>query len=306
MVYDVIIIGAGPAGITAGVYVARKGLKVLLLHNSPSQTTKASRVDNWPGEFDISGLQLMDKLQGYLKNFAVEIAGDVEVSGLVGVADENVYKVVGKERQGFNSKAVIIATGAKQRTLGIAGEKELAGKGVAYCSVCDAPFFVDKQVAIVGGGNAGLLAVLDLAKYAKKVCLFEAQPSLQADQVLVKQAQATGKLEIFTQAKIKQILGKDKVEAIVFEQQGKTFQQPMEGVFIEIGIKPNSDFLKGFVALNEKAEIQVDPLTLVTSKKGVFACGDVCSASVFKQLIVAAGQGAVAGLSAFKYLSEKT
>ncbi|MDD5750136.1 MAG: FAD-dependent oxidoreductase [Candidatus Pacebacteria bacterium] len=301
--HDLIIIGGGPAGITAGIYAARKKLNTLLItRDFFGQIGSTGRVDNWPGEMAVSGMVLMQKLEKHLRGFEIEIKTNEKVFAIESRPGGSFSLRTDKNAE-YAGKALIIATGRSARKLNIEGEKEFLGKGLSYCSICDAPFFKDKQVAVIGGGNAGFEAALDLAKYAKKVFIFDNGSRFSADELLQTEAKDTGIIDALLNTELRRIEGKGKVQAIVYENlvDRKVFQQPMEGVFAQIGSLAASEFLGKLVKLNKSKEISVNPLTMETSRKGIFAPGD-CNDTKFKQMIVAAGQGAVAALSAYEYL----
>ena len=304
LIYDLIIIGGGPAGITAGIYAARKKLNTLLITKDFfGQIAKTGQIDNWPGEMNVSGMFLMQKLEKHLKQFPIEIK---EAIRIVGVKQEDgLFGVQTEKGEQIKSKTVIVATGRNARMLGTEGEQEFLGKGLSYCSICDAPFFKDKQVLVVGGGNAGFEAALDLARYAKKVFLFEKSQKISADEMLQEQTKATHKVEILLETELVKIEGQGKVQAIVYKDQKsqKTFQQPMDGVFVQVGSAPATGFLAGLVEFNENNAIKVNPKTLQTSQEGIFAAGD-CNDSKYKQMIIAAGQGASAALSVYDFLQK--
>ena len=215
------------------------------------------------------------------------------------VRTENDIKYVGK--------ALIVATGRTARKLGIKGEEEFLGRGLSYCAVCDGPFFKDKQVVVVGAGNAGFETALDLAKYAKKVFIFEKSGNIRADELLQSEVRNNTKIEILLQTDLQKVEGRGKVQSITYKDltEQKIFQQPMDGVFSQIGGSPVTDFLGSQLKLNKNREIIVNHLTMETSQKGVFAAGD-CNDTKFKQMIIAAGQGAVAALSVYEYLQSPT
>ncbi len=319
MLYDLIIIGGGSAGITAGIYAARKKLNALIIAKDFfGQAGKTGQIDNWPGEMAISGIALMQKLEKHLKSFPIEIkTGQKVVSVRMSLKGTECllvkrhsvpsapFTVQTENGESFMSKAVIVATGRNARTLGVEGEQDFVGKGLSFCSVCDAPFFKDKQVAVVGGGNAGFETALDLAKYAKKIFIFEKSPKVLADEMLQEQAKATGKIEILLEKELIKIEGQRKVQAIIYKdiKTQKTFQQPMNGIFVHIGSVPATGFLGKLVDFNKNNEIKVHSKILQTSQKGIFAAGD-CNNLKWKQMIIAAGQGAVAALSAYEYLNK--
>ena len=309
--YDLIIIGGGPAGITAGIYAARKKLNTLLLTKDFfGQIGSTGRVDNWPGEMGIGGMALMQKLEKHLREFSIEIKTGqkiVEVARQLpsGSCRATSFRVRVESGEKYQSKSLIVASGRQSQELGVEGEKEFLGKGLSHCSVCDAPFFKDKQVAVVGGGNAGFETALDLAKFAKKVFLLERCPQPLADEILQEQAKANAKIEVLLNVELQKIEGQAMVQSIVYKDlaSGKSFQQPMEGVFAQIGSLPTTDFLGKLVKLNKNKEIKVSPLTMETSQKAIFAAGD-CNDTKYKQMITAAGQGSVAALSVYEYLQK--
>lgn len=302
--FDLIIIGGGPAGITAGIYAARKKLNALLITKDFfGQIAKTGTVENWPGEVSISGIALMQKLEKHLKQFPIEIKTGEKV--VVVKKSEQGFLVQTENNNKFLAKSLIIATGRNARTLGIEGEQDFVGKGLSYCSICDAPFFKGKQVAVVGGGNAAFETALDLAKYAEKIYIFEKSAKLTADEILQEQVKAAGKAEILLEKELVKIEGKGKVEKIAYKdlKTKKIFQKPLDGVFVQIGSVPATGFLGKLVDFNEKNEIKVNPKTLQASLEGVFAAGDVIDAPR-KQLIIAAGEGAKAALAAYDYLQK--
>lgn len=318
MLYDLIIIGGGPAGVTAGIYASRKRLNVLVIAKDFfGQISKTGQVDNWPGDMAISGMALALKLEKHLKSFPIEIkAGQKVVSVKDGVLEvteslrgrsdsvtSTLFTVQVESGEKFGAKSLIIATGRNAKTLGIEGEQDFVGKGLSYCSICDAPFFRDRQVAVFGGGNAGFETALDLIKYAKKVFIFEKSDRILADEALVEKAKTTGKIEICLRTEILKIEGQGKVQSIIYKDLAldKALQQPMDGIFVQIGSVPATGFLGKAVDFNEKNEIKVDSQTLEASVKGIFAAGD-CNNTKWKQAIIASGQGAVAALSVYEFL----
>jgi len=300
--YDLIIIGGGPAGITAGIYSARKKIKTLLVTKDfVGQAGKTSEVDNYPGLPKITGPDLMKKFENHLKNFEIEIQ---EGEKVVRVKKEKEYFLVKTEKgKEFKSRVLIVATGSDPRPLEVPGEKEFISKGVSYCSICDAPLFRDKAVAVIGGGNSGFEAALDLSKYAKRIFIFERSGRISADEFLQEQVKKEKKIEIHLNKEIKEIEGRDKVEDLRYQdtETGKTYQVPIDGVFIQIGSIPVTSFLKGLCELNKRDEIKVDFETYETSCPGLFAAGDINNGR-WKQVIVAAGEGCKAALAAYEYL----
>ncbi|PJA01266.1 thioredoxin-disulfide reductase [bacterium (Candidatus Gribaldobacteria) CG_4_10_14_0_2_um_filter_33_15] len=301
-IYDLIIIGGGPAGITAGIYAARKRLRTLVLTKDfIGQVGKTSQIDNYPGFFGIFGLELIKKFEEHLKKFEIDILEGEEIIKVEKKGENFLVKT--KQKKEFLARAIIIATGRDPRPLEVEGEKEFIGKGVSYCSICDAPFFKDKSAAVIGGGNSGFEAALDLTKYAKRIFIFEKSDKIIADEILQEQASEEKKIEIHLNKEIKKIEGRGKVQAIIYDdlKTGKTFQVPIHGVFIQIGSIPATSFIKELVEFNEMDEIKVNFETCETSMPGIFAAGDV-NEGKDKQIVLAAGEGARAALNAYEYI----
>ena len=302
-IYDLIIIGGGPAGITAGIYAARQSLNTLLITKEfgGQVARKAVAIENYPGFGQISGLELIQKFEKHLKEFRIKIKNDSVVK-IKKVGQFFLVNTEGKNQ--FEAKAVIVTSGADPRPLEVPGEKEFIGRGVSYCSVCDGPLFKDKTVAVIGGGNAGFETALFLSNIAKKIYILEFNPSVRADKVLQERVKKTGKVEIITSAILKKIKGSQFVDSIVYEEgnTGKEKTLLIDGVFVEIGLQPSASFVKDLVDFNERDEIVVDFETCQTKTPGLFAAGDV-NAGHFKQIITACGEGAKAALAAYEYLS---
>jgi thioredoxin-disulfide reductase len=304
-VWDLIIIGGGPAGITAGIFAGRQKLTTLLITKEfgGQINWKAVNIENYPGFPEISGKELISKFVEHLKKYPVEIL----LEGVTKVKKENeLFKVVTEKNNLFFSKAVILAVGAKPRVLEIKGEKEFLGKGVSYCPVCDGYFFKEKQVAVIGGGNAGFESALFLSQIVKKIYILDFSETPKADKELQERVKNTKKVEFIGGVKIKEIKGKNFVEGVIYEEikTKKEFILPASGVFIHVGIVPQSYLVEGLVDLNERKEIKVNPETLETKTPGLFSAGD-CSEGKFKQIVIATGQGAKAALYAFEYLKNK-
>lgn len=298
--YDVAILGAGPAGITAAVYCARKQLKLLMLtENVGGQALLSSAVENYLGYDYISGADLVAKFEEHLKRFSVETV--YQPAAKIEPSEKN-FRVTAKDGSSYSAKAVIVATGKIPRELGAKGEKEFRGRGVTYCATCDAPLFAGKDVAVVGGGNSGLDAVTQLMAISPKVYLIEAGSKLLADQAYVSKARAAPNVEILLDTRIIEINGDVLVESVKVENDKTEKQRVLRvgGVFVEIGLLPNSTPAAGFLELNKRGEIVVDNAGR-TSRAGVFAAGDVTNVPD-KQIIVAAGEGAKAALSTYEYL----
>jgi len=301
--YDLIIIGGGPAGISAGIYAARKKINTLLITKDfIGQTGMAFFVENYPGFEGILGIELMERFKKHLKKFKIEIK-EIGVKKIRKV--ENKFIVQTGKRENFISKAIILASGRDPRPLEVSGEKELIGRGVSYCPTCDMPFFKNKEIAVIGGGNAGFNAAIEATKYGNKVYILEFSPKVIADEIIQERAEKTGKITVILNAEVKKILGKNEVQGLVYQdrisQKEKTLD--IQGIFIMIGEIPATDYIKGLVDFNEKDEIIVDPKNLQTKTPGLFAAGDVTDVRD-KQIIVASGEGAKAALSAYEYLQK--
>jgi thioredoxin-disulfide reductase len=304
MTYDLIIIGGGPAGITAGIYDARKKIKTLLITKDfIGQVAKTAEVENYPGFKKISGIDLTKKLEAHLREFEIEIREGEKVKKIRKKGKN--FEVNTAEGKNFEAKSIIIATGGDPRPLEVPGEKEFIGKGVSYCSTCDAPFFKEKKVAVIGGGNTGFEATLDLEKYAKKILIFERSDKVTADEILQEKVKSLGKVEILLNKEVKEIKGERNIDSLLYQDKisQKSERIPIDGVFVQIGSVPATAFVKSLVDFNEKDEIKIDTKTCATSTPGIFAAGDVTDIK-YKQIIIAAGEGAKAALSAYEYLQK--
>lgn len=301
--YDLIIIGGGPAGITAGIYAARQKMNTLLITKDfgGQLVRKAGLIENYPGFEQISGSDLIEKFEKHLRKQKIAIELD-QVSRVEKRA--NNFSVLTEGKNKFESKTVIIASGADPRQLEVPGEKEFIGRGVSYCTYCDAPLFSNKTVAVIGGGNSGFEAAITLAKWAKKIYILESGENIRADLENQEQAKKCGKIEIITGATLKEIKGDKFINLIIYQKtkNGQEIYLPVDGVFVEIGYQPATSFVKGLVEFNEKDEIVVDFETGQTKTPGLFAVGD-CNTGKYKQIVTAAGEGAKAALAAYDYLS---
>lgn len=302
MIYDLIIIGGGPAGITAGIYAARETLNVLLITKGfgGQLTRKSVAIENYPGLPEIAGIDLIQKFEEHFKKFKVETKID-RVSELKKQGE--IFEVITQDKNQYKTRSVIIASGANPRFLEVPGEKEFIGKGVSYCTTCDAPMFTDKIVAVVGGGNAGFEAALALTDYAKKIYIFEYSSELAADEDNQKTAKASEKVEVLTDVAIKQIKGEKFVNSVIYQDRKTKEERALEvqGVFVEIGSIPATSFANSWVEFDERGEIIADARTCETHTPGIFAAGDVTNTK-YKQIIIAAAQGAKAALTAHKWL----
>jgi alkyl hydroperoxide reductase subunit F len=304
--YDTIIVGAGPAGAAAAVYAARKRLRTLLITlDFGGQSLVSDSIENWIGEITITGKELAEKLRKH-----VEAQKDVEIKleekvTAVSQARGCIFEVKTDTGNAYQAKTVIVASGGRHKHLKVPGEDRLEGQGVAYCSTCDAPFFLDRDVAVVGGGNSALETVIDLAPYARQIYLLIRGDQPKGDPAMQEKIAKLSQLQILTHAEVQEILGDQSVRGLRYQdrQTGKMQKLAVTGVFVAIGSIPNSDIIQGLVDTNQAGEILVDHKTAQTSRKGVFAAGDVTS-DPFKQNNISAGDGVRAALSAYHYIMD--
>lgn len=298
---DVTVIGGGPAGVAAAIYAVRKGLKVTLVADRiGGQVKDTMAIENLISVPKTTGPELSDNLHKHLQDYDITVREHFRVDSIEKGAIKKVHLSSGES---IETRTIILATGAKWRELGVPGEKENIGSGVAYCPHCDGPFFKGKDVAVIGGGNSGIEAALDLAAIVKNVTVFEFAPKLNADQVLIDQAKKRDNITILTNVATKQIVAEGgKVTAIEYENRESkdVAQLDLNGVFVQIGLVPNSGFLKDLVELTKFGEIVIDE-RCQTSEEGIYACGDVTTVP-YKQIVIAMGEGAKAGLTAADYL----
>lgn len=298
MILDLIIIGAGPAGITASVYAARKKMDFLVLTKDiGGQAIWSSDVENYPGYQFITGPDLMIKFQEHMEKYGIQVKEEEEVIELEKKGNL-VYIKTTKET--YKAKTAIIAAGKKAKEIGVPGEKEYKNKGVAYCVTCDGPLFAEKDVAVVGGGNSALDAAIQMMNIANKVYLINITDKFSGDSIMQEKVKNNPKVKILHNTRVESITGDKFVKGINIDTQGRRDALDVKGVFIEIGMVPNSWFAKG-LDKNEKEEIKVNCAN-ETNVPGVFAAGDVTSVPE-KQIIIAAGDGAKATLGAFRYLA---
>ena len=304
--YDLLIIGGGPGAVAAGVYAARKKIKFALVTESfGGQSLVSSDIQNWIGTKSVSGYDLGQMFEQHLR-----VQEDVEIvdSDLVTTVTKKpggTFTVATKNGKSFDAKYVLIASGSRRRKLGVPGEEKLDGRGVVYCSTCDAPLFKNKIVSVIGGGNAGLEAVVELLPYAEKVYILEYGEKLKGDPSTQDKIKASPKVEIITKAQTLEVIGDKFVSALKYKDlnSGEEKELAVEGVFVEIGAIPNSDFVKDIVVLNKFGEIVVDHKTQQTSDTGIWAVGDV-SDVLYKQNNISAGDGVKALLNIYDRLQK--
>lgn len=302
--YDLIIVGGASSGLSAAIYAARKKLNfVVLTEKTGGQSLLTDKIDNYPGFEEIAGFELVRKMETHAKKYGTKILEGEEYEVLKIEKADKSFRVFTKNGEKMETKSVIVASGKRPRLLNAPGEKEFTGKGVTYCSICDAPIFQGKNVAVVGGGNAGFESAMDLLNYADKIYILEYEEKMRGDEFTYDKLAKSGKVEFIVNVKIAEIRGDKFVSALIYEDgvSGEKKELKVEGVFINVGQIPNTDFLKGFLELNEFNEIVVNGKTGETSVSGIFAAGDATDIP-FKQCVIAAGQGAMSALSAHKYL----
>ena len=298
---DVTVIGGGPAGAASAIYSARKGLKVTVVAESfGGQVKDTMGIENLISVPKTTGPELVGNLMEHVNDYDITLKEHVRVDN---IEKGNVKTITLSSGEQIRTRSLVVATGARWRELGVPGERENVGNGVAYCPHCDGPFFKGKDVAVIGGGNSGIEAALDLAGIVKSVTVFEFMPTLKADQVLIDQAEKRDNITIIKNAATRQILAeKGKVNAIEYQDRSTNEVHTLDlaGVFVQIGLVPNSQFMKDVVEMTPYGEIVVDT-KCQTSEAGIFAAGDVTTVP-YKQIVISMGEGAKASLAAFEYL----
>jgi len=300
--YDVVIIGGGPAGLTAGIYTARAGLKTLLLERGifGGQIVNAPLVENYPGFPEgISGAELGELMHQQAVRYALESL----TAEVTGVSAEHPYHIFTTEGD-VRAESIIIATGSEYRKLGIVGEERFSGHGVSYCATCDGFFFRDREVAVVGGGDTAITDALELTQHCRKVYIIHRRDQLRATKALQEKAFSQPKIELVWNTVVDEIVGDDRLRSLRLRnvKTGHPSNLEIDGVFVAVGLKPNSQLFSQLVTLDESGFIVTDEL-MRTSAPGIFAAGDVRQNSS-RQVITAAGDGATAAGSALKYLRE--
>ena len=299
--YDLIIIGGGPAGLTAGIYAARQKLNTVLITKEfgGQMAKKEVEIENYPGLGAIAAADLIAKFRDHVKALGIEIrqtgVQSIQKSG------EN-FKITTDDGE-LESKTVLVATGADPRHMNVPGENEFMGKGVCYCANCDAPLFSGRIVAVIGGGNAAFEAAIFCARFSKKIYMIEFGDTIRADATNQEILARSGKAQIITQAKMVSVNGDKFVKGLTYQdlRSGNNVDLAVEGIFVKIGYTPASGFVKDLADLNERAEIVYDHETLMTRTPGLFVAGDVTDIK-YKQIIIACGEGAKAVLSIRDYL----
>lgn len=302
--YDLIIIGAGPAGLTAAIYAQRSQLKTLVLEKlSPGgQLLLSAKIENYPGFSEaIPAQELVEQMQKQAENLGMNL----KLEEVKNISQRDGKKIVRTfaEKQ-YEALTMIIATGTKPSRLGVEGEERLTGQGVSYCAICDAPFFKNKIVAVVGGGSTALEEGLYLAKFASKVYLIHRRGMFRGEKILAKRVTENPKIKIIWNSIVEEICGEEEVEKIKINnlRTEKISDLICSGIFIFVGLKPNTEFIKDFVELDNQGFVETDE-RLEANIKGIFACGDVRN-NLLKQIIVACGEGALATHMAETYINQ--
>jgi len=303
--FDLAIIGGGPAGVAAGIYAARKRLETIFITLSfGGQSTESAGIENWIGTPNIPGIEFGKMLEEHLR----KASGDsVEIKLGEGVnkisKSDNNFKIE-TTNDSFLAKTVLITTGSKRRKLEIPGAKEFENKGITYCASCDGPLFADQDVAIIGGGNAAFETAAQLLSYAKSVTLLNRSDTFKADEITVRKVLSHPNMKAVKNVVLKEIKGDKFVESLVYEEEGKEKTIPVTGIFVEIGLIPTTDFLKELVPLNKFGQIIVDPRTQRTEVGGVWAAGDSTD-GLYHQNNIAAGDAVKALEDIYLYLHAK-
>lgn len=303
MIYDVIIVGGGPSGMSAAIYASRARLKTLLIEKAGcgGQIAITDHLENYPGfEEGINGFELAMKMEKQARTFGCEIVYG-EVSFIE--TDDAIKKVILSDKKEYFTKTIIIASGANFRKLGVEGEQEFIGKGVSYCATCDGPFFRNKEIAVVGGGDSALQEALYLTKFATKVNLIHRRDQFRAAKILQEKVFAEPKINIIFDSVVEKISGNPSVEQVILKNVKNNISSPVSvnGVFVFVGWLPNTKFLENTkIKLNDAGYIVTDD-NMNTSIEGIFACGDVRQ-KILRQVVTAAGDGAIAAISAQHFI----
>jgi len=297
--YDLIIIGGGPAGLSAGIYAVRYGLDTLVLEKNEisGQIVLTDTVENYPGFTSITGMELMNRFKNHARSAGVTLQNNEVLMVKTGAKNKIVLTDTGE----LETKTVIIATGANPRHLGIPGEEEFAGRGVSYCATCDGPFFANLNVVVVGGGDSAITDALILSKIANRVYVVHRRDALRAAKIMQERAFSSGNIEFIWETVPEEIIGSDGVEKVVLKnvKSGETKEMPIDGVFIYVGIQPNTEFVDinktraGFIITNDRMETSVD---------GIYAAGD-CRETPLRQVVTSAADGAIAAAAAHEYVT---
>ena len=303
--YDLLILGGGPAAMSAAVYAARKMLKcALLTKDFGGQIRETSEVENWLGFQNINAKDLADSFEEHVKSFEIPVGLGTGISEVTKQGD--IFKVSVDNGKVYSSRTLILATGKRHRLLNVPGEKELVGRGVAYCATCDAPLYKGKKVVVVGGGNSAFTTAVDLMKVEAGVTLVNFLKGWQADEALQGRMKQGGRVTFLDNHQVTKIEGEEGVTGVVVKNRETDKEERLgaNGIFIEVGLLPNNNMVKDLVELNDQGEVIVDCMCQ-TSVEGLYGAGDVTTVP-HKQIVIAAGEGAKAALSAYSYLINKS
>lgn len=306
-IYDLAIIGGGPAAVAAGVYASRKRLKTLFVAKEfGGQSSVSNDIQNWIGTPSISGVKLAETLKEHLKTYASDIVDIHEGKYVNSIEKSPTGFKINLEGESFEAKTVLISTGSKRRTLDIPGASKFEHMGVVYCASCDGPLFADMDVVVVGGGNAAFETAAQLLAYAKSVVLLHRSDEFRADQVTVKKVLSHPKMHAVLNAEILEVKGDKFVEAVTYKEKesGKTIELPAQGVFVEIGSVPSTDLVANLVKRDKFNQIVVDPTNQRTSVEGIWSAGD-CTDGLYHQNNIAAGDAVKALEDIYMYLHTK-
>ena len=296
---DLIVIGAGPAGITAAIYAVRKRMAVTVISKDiGGQAAWSGDIENYTGYQFISGPDLAAKFEEHMRQFGIELKEGEEIVELK-KRDDAIW--IKSNKGEYAARTAIIASGKSSKELAVAGEDKFKNRGLTYCATCDAPLFAGKSVAVIGGGNSALDAVLQLIKIANHIHVINIDPALRGDAIMREKVESSNKVTVLNNTQVVEVIGERFVSALKIKRQGKEEILPVQGVFVEIGLIPNAAFAKE-IDKNERGEVKVN-FRNETNIPGIFAAGDVTDVPE-KQIIIAAGEGAKAALSAFRYLSQ--
>ncbi|MDP2944838.1 MAG: thioredoxin-disulfide reductase [Atribacterota bacterium] len=307
IIYDAIIIGGGPAGLTAGIYLSRARMNTLLIEKAMpgGQAALTEIIENYPGFPEgIDGPELMQKMEEQAVRFGLKIEYGEAAEVRMKEGKEDKVKIVKINNQEYNTLAIILASGAEASKLGIPREEELRGRGVSYCATCDAPFFKDQKIVVIGGGDTAIEETLYLTKFVREVTIIHRRDRLRATKILQERVVANKKINFAWDSVVTKILDKEKVEGVLIQNKktGEEKEIFCQGVFIFVGNIPNSKFLKELVKLDKRGYILTDD-NMMTSQEGIYACGDVRK-KILRQVVTACGEGATAAFAAQKYIEE--
>ncbi|MCB9249957.1 MAG: thioredoxin-disulfide reductase [Ignavibacteriales bacterium] len=301
-IFDVIIIGGGPAGLTAGIYLSRAKVKTLILNEGTAggQMVLTHEVANYPGIENISGYQLSRNMKKQAESFGCEVKANIRVTNLD--LDKDIKSIEVNNKEMYFSKAVILATGGKSRTIGAPGEDKFKGMGISYCATCDGDFFQDKNIIVVGGGNSALEEAVSLTKYASSVTVVHQFDHFQAFESAIREAKENQKVSFIMESEIQEFLGDEKLEGVTIKNMrtGEISEKEIDGVFVLIGYVPSTEKVKGLVELNKRSEIITDE-NMATNIPGVFAAGD-SRQKRYRQVTTAVSDGTIAALASIEYI----